>query len=257
MIAIREKIVASLADIESEEGVRIVYACESGSRAWGFPSTDSDYDVRFIYVRPLEWYLTIRERRDVIEQPISDMLDINGWDLRKALQLLRKSNPPLLEWLQSPIVYRESGEMPARLRSLAKSRFSPKSCIYHYLHMARGNYREYLQGERVKIKKYFYVLRPILACRWIESFDSIPPLDFEQLVDQLLPEDGALTSAVRELLVRKRAGEELDYEPRIAAINTFIEDSLTYYEQYAAGLAASAPVDDQTLDAFFRQAVLG
>lgn len=91
--------------IQASENVCIVYACESGSRAWGFPSADSDYDVRFIYVRPVEWYLSIDDKRDVIECPVEDGLDINGWDLRKALRLSRKSNPPLLEWLGSPIVY--------------------------------------------------------------------------------------------------------------------------------------------------------
>ncbi len=115
-----------LARIEGEEGVRIVYACESGSRAWGFPSRDSDYDARFLYIRPVEWYLSITEKRDVIERPISNMLDITGWDLRKALRLFRKSNPPLLEWLQSPTVYKETGSAAEALRSLSPLAFSPK-----------------------------------------------------------------------------------------------------------------------------------
>ena len=96
-----------LTEIESENKIKIVYACESGSRAWGFPSANSDFDVRFIYIRPVEWYLSIDEKRDVIEHPINEQLDINGWDLKKALQLLRKTNPPLLEWLGSPIIYIE------------------------------------------------------------------------------------------------------------------------------------------------------
>lgn len=93
----REEILKRLTDIEGEEDVKIFYACESGSRAWGFPSADSDYDVRFLYRHPEEWYLSVdlEEKRDVIERPINDDLDISGWDLRKALKLLRKSNPPL------------------------------------------------------------------------------------------------------------------------------------------------------------------
>jgi predicted nucleotidyltransferase len=105
MCDVHQQILEELKRIEKEEGVRILYACESGSRAWGFPSKDSDYDVRFIYIRPVDWYVSIYDKRDVIERPISDMLDINGWDLRKALNLFRKSNPPLLEWLKSTMPF--------------------------------------------------------------------------------------------------------------------------------------------------------
>jgi len=121
--------------IEAENDVRILYACESGSRAWGFASPDSDYDVRFIYARPREWYLSIdtQKRRDVIECPIEGLWDVNGWDLRKALGLLAKSNPPLLEWLGSPIVYRQDGSFVAGLQALAEEYLSPRSSRLHYL----------------------------------------------------------------------------------------------------------------------------
>jgi predicted nucleotidyltransferase len=157
MDSYHQDILTELERIEHEENVRILYACESGSRAWGFPSKDSDYDVRFLYARPVDWYLSILEKRDVIERPISGMLDINGWDLRKALNLFRKSNPPLLEWLQSPIVYRENRAIAEQIRRISPFTFSQKSCMYHYLHMAKRNYREYLQGERAKIKKYEFL----------------------------------------------------------------------------------------------------
>jgi uncharacterized protein len=138
----RSEITEYLQRIEVEQDVSILYACESGSRAWGFPSADSDYDIRFVYVHPMEWYLSIQEKRDVLEFPICDNLDFNGWDIRKALRLFHKSNPPLLEWLGSPIVYQEKGDFANRLRELSKSYYSPTSCIYHYLHMAQGNYNE-------------------------------------------------------------------------------------------------------------------
>src|SRR5271154_5671921 len=141
--------------IEQAYDVRVLYACESGSRAWGFASQDSDYDVRFIYVHTRNWYLSIEDRRDVIEEPISDSLDISGWELRKALRLLRKSNPPLLEWLKSPVVYSQDGEFLAGFRELAAGYYSPVRCFAHYLHMASGNVREYLKGETVWLKKYF------------------------------------------------------------------------------------------------------
>src|SRR5438045_8726086 len=121
-----ERIKAALTEIERDEGVRIFYACESGSRAWGFPSADSDYDVRFLYVRPRDWYLSVdvERKRDVIERPITDELDVSGWDIRKALMLLKKSNPPLLEWLGSPIIYRETLTIADRLRSLLPAYYS-------------------------------------------------------------------------------------------------------------------------------------
>jgi hypothetical protein len=133
--------------IELAHDVRVLYACESGSRAWGFASHDSDYDVRFIYVHSRDWYLSIEDRRDVIEEPISDVLDISGWELRKTLRLLRKSNPPLLEWLKSPVVYAVDEPFVADFRQLADDFYSPARCFQHYLHMAFGNAREYLKHD--------------------------------------------------------------------------------------------------------------
>ena len=241
--------------IERDEQVKIIYACESGSRAWGFPSQDSDYDVRFLYVRPLEWYLSIEEQRDVIEVPISDQLDINGWDLRKALKLFRKSNPPLLEWLQSPIQYDERYSVAERIRGLSPLTFSPKSCMYHYLNMAKGNFRDYLQGERVKIKKYFYVLRPLLACGWIERHNTMPPMEFGQLVEELIPTDTLLYSEITELLRRKKSGDELDLEPQLPAIHSFLKERIAWYEQRAAAMAHETVVDVAELDRIFRAAL--
>ncbi|MFC3749610.1 nucleotidyltransferase domain-containing protein [Paenibacillus sp. GCM10012306] len=255
MSEVKTIIIEELKKIEREENVRILYACESGSRAWGFPSKDSDYDVRFLYIRPLDWYLSIFEKRDVIERPISNMLDINGWDLKKALNLFRKSNPPLLEWLQSPIVYMEDEIVVRQIRDISSFMFSPKSCMHHYLHMAKGNYRDYLQGDHVKIKKYFYVLRPVLACEWIERFHTIPPIEFLILMETLLPEEGLLRAAVDDLLVRKRAGDEMDYGPRIQPINEFLEERISYYEQVVSGIEAAEGGQDGRLDELFRTLV--
>lgn len=227
-----ERIKESLAEIEREEGVRVVYACESGSRAWGFPSADSDYDVRFIYVRPVDWYLSVdvEHRRDVIERPITDELDVSGWDLRKALMLLKKSNPPLLEWLGSPIVYREETQVAERLRDLLPHYYSPVACLHHYLHMARGNYREYLKGDTVRVKKYFYVLRPVLAIKWIEAGFGVVPTEFGALVERLI-EDGELRETIADLIERKRAGNELDRGPAIPVLSDFLGRELERLEK--------------------------
>lgn len=225
---IESQIQARLDGIERDHGVRIVYACESGSRAWGFASQDSDYDVRFIYVRPRDWYLSINVdfKRDVIELPIDDVLDINGWDVRKALGLLRKSNPPLMEWLGSPIVYRESTTTAQRMRQVVARYYNGPACAHHYLSMARGNYREYLQGELVWLKKYLYVLRPLLAVQWIEQGFGVAPTEFGRLVNGVVHES-KLRSAIDDLLERKRRGAELEKAPRIAVLSDWIDQELS------------------------------
>lgn len=152
----REKIQEKLCRIEESEHINILLAVESGSRAWGFASLDSDYDVRFVYIRKPEDYLRLDAIRDVIELPIDDVLDINGWDLQKTLRLLYKSNPTLFEWFSSPIIYQET-EFADKFRDLMVRFFSSKKTLHHYISMAEGNYREYLKGDLVRVKKYFYV----------------------------------------------------------------------------------------------------
>jgi predicted nucleotidyltransferase len=249
-----EEILSRLGEIEKEEKVTIFYACESGSRAWGFPSKDSDYDVRFLYLRSRDWYLSIdvEEKRDVIERPISHMLDISGWDLRKALKLLHKSNPPLLEWLNSPIIYQQKLTVVERIRELVPEYYSPVACLHHYRHMAEGNYREYLKGEIVWVKKYFYVLRPLLAINWIERESTVVPMEFGALVERCVrsPE---LKDAIEKLLERKRKGHELDRGPRIRAISDFVEREL---ERLANNVIESKPKPDtEKLDRLFRAAL--
>lgn len=234
--------------IEQAEDVTVVYACESGSRAWGFESNDSDYDVRFIYLRRTDWYLTIQNKRDVIEKPIDDELDVSGWDVPKALQLLRKSNPPLLEWLQSPIVYKQTSTFVERLRGLMDEYYSPISCMYHYLHMAENNFRKYLKEEDVWTKKYFYVLRPVLACVWIERGLGVVPIEFEDLVAQVVDE-AELKHEIDALLVKKRAGAELDRGPRNPILSGFLETELARLRAEAQPPAKTR--DPATLDSLF------
>ena len=250
---VEETIRSHLRQIEGAENIRIVYACESGSRAWGFASTDSDYDVRFLYVRPLAWYLSIDDRRDVLERSISDGLDISGWDLRKSLRLFLKSNPPLLEWLGSPIVYLEQYTVAAKMRRLAPEYYSPTACLYHYLHMARGNFRDYLRGDTVWVKKYFYVLRPILAMNWIEKGLGVVPTDFRVLVGQLVTQP-QLKSEIDRLLRVKAAGAELDRGPRIAPISEFIESELERWEGREI-FGHNKKLSTESLDRLFRESV--
>jgi predicted nucleotidyltransferase len=223
----RNRIVKKLSEISRAEDVHILYACESGSRAWGFSSRDSDFDVRFIYLRKKEWYLSIDLDRkpDVIELPIVDELDINGWDLRKALRLFQKSNPPLLEWLSSPIVYKEETSVIKKLKDLIPKSYSPISFMYHYYKMARNNFREYLKGDRVWLKKYLYVLRPVLAVLYLEKGLGPAPMEFSMLVDKTV-KDPALLKSINHLLTREMAGDELDMGLRDPILSAFLENQL-------------------------------
>jgi len=235
-----------LSEIEKEHNVKILYAVESGSRAWGFESIDSDYDVRFIYVHAKNWYLNILPKRDVIEYPIEGDFDFSGWDLRKTFFLLNKSNPVLFEWLKSPIIYLKNGIFVSIIDELSKTYFSPISSVYHYLHMADGNYRHYLQTDEVKTKKYFYVLRPILACLWIEKFKESPPMEFEKLLT--LIQEKELLTKINELLTRKKFGVELGTEPKIVSINSFIERTLRHFEQAVNSFDPGKKPDSAILD---------
>ena len=219
----RETILSKLNEIESRENVKILLAVESGSRAWGFASPDSDYDVRFIYVRPREDYLRLEKTRDVIELPIEGDLDINGWDLDKTLRLLRASNPTLFEWFSSPIVYRETA-FASEFRRIMQQYFSSKRGLSHYLSMASSNYREYLKGDTVRAKKYFYVLRPVLACRWILDKGTPPPMLFSELMEAEL--DPALLPDVSRLLDLKKNAPEIKTIPKIESINRYLDSSI-------------------------------
>lgn len=247
-------VVEELRRIEETYDVRVLYACESGSRAWGFASKDSDYDVRFLYVHARDWYLSIEDRRDVIEVPVSDVLDVSGWELRKALRLLRKSNPPLLEWLKSPVVYAQDERFVREFRELAAEYYSPVRCFKHYLHMAFGNARDYLKGELVWRKKYLYVLRPMLACRWIERGFGEPPMLFDELVEGVIG-DAEVRSSVDALLAEKKAGKELDRALRIEVLSRFIEAELRRLDELTFDKEESP--DAEALNGFFRRHCLG
>ena len=245
----RELIVRKLGQIEKEYNVRILLAVESGSRAWGFASPDSDYDVRFIYVRPKNDYLKLEGLRDVIEPPINDKLDISGWDLRKTLTLLYRSNPTLFEWFSSPIVYIET-EFANRLGEIMTDYFSTKKSLYHYISMAEGDFREFLKGETVKAKKYFYVLRPVLACRWIINRKTPPPMLFSELASAELPD--YLRQEVNRLLDLKMNSPEVKEIPRIDILNKYLDDNIIDVKSKIADMKNSDNSWDEPNDLFMR-----
>lgn len=223
-IDIRRDIEAELHQIERAFDVTILFAVESGSRAWGFPSPDSDYDVRFVYAHRKDWYLSIRPGRDVIERPISDVLDIAGWDIRKALGLLIKPNPVMFEWLSSPIRYVWKEALCERLVEFSRKPAHGKACLHHHLNLGMQQYdRHVASRQRMKLKKYFYVLRPALTLRWIRlNEDLVPPMNLQALAERL-DLDPKVLNLIGELIARKAGMEEGEEIDRIPALDRLIE----------------------------------
>jgi predicted nucleotidyltransferase len=239
------RIQAALTQLETTHHIRILYACESGSRAWGFPSPDSDYDVRFIYSHPPDWY------PDTLNFPVDDELDLAGWELRKTLKLLRGSNAALFEWLQSPVVYQEAAGFRAALAPVLPACWNPRAGLHHYAGLMRRGVLDDLTGEEVRLKRLFYALRSTLAARWIQQHPAeVPPMEFSAL-RVLLPSE--LNGIVDELLTRKATADEKTTVPRPAVLVEYLQ------VEYEAAVAAreTLPVTrhaDPTpeLDALFR-----
>ena len=223
---IQVQIQDALDRIDREQDARLLFAVESGSRAWGFASPDSDYDVRFVYKRGVREYARLQERRDVIELPIAGDLDVNGWDVMKALAQFRKSNPSLLEWLHSPIVYRENGDFAIRLRLLAQEHFSVRRMTYHYISMAKSNYRLSIENKvEVSLKKYLYVLRPLCCIRWMEQHSTPPPTSIHDILAHV-ELSGDVRTRLHELMERKKRVVELGVEAHDVMLDDFIDGEL-------------------------------
>lgn len=247
-----------LQQIENDYDVKILYACEAGSRAWGISSNESDYDIRFIYIHRKEWYLSIDPPKDVIEIPKHDhlsiplnpLLDVSGWDMVKTLKLFRKSNPPLLEWLSSPIIYYDGNDFKAKMNSIEPIVFSPGSCIYHYVNMAKKNHKLFLSGERVKVKKYFYVIKPILAALWIAKYNKVPPVLLQDLVDDLLI-GSHIQAEIQQLMQRKIAGDKEEQKNEL--LLQFIEENYIKLETYAKTIINHIEDPTPQLNSFFQE----
>lgn len=250
---VEELVEQKLQEIERKEDVRILHAVESGSRAWGFASPDSDYDVRFVYVRRPEAYLRLEPFRDVIEWELDETLDINGWDLQKALRQYHRSNASLFEWANSPVVYRTTEEW-GKIHIRASACFSVKACMYHYYGTAKSNFLEFLQGDTMKYKKYFYVIRPVLACRWIEKHGCPPPVLFSELLSEGLPE-GAVREAVIRLLEIKTLTPESGEGERIEVLNRFIEEELQHEKGLLDAMADDRKNSWEVLDRIFLESI--
>lgn len=247
------KIHEKLLEIEQKENVTILLAVESGSRAWGFASPDSDYDVRFIYARRPKDYLKLKEEKDVIEWQLDDVLDINGWDLKKALAQFHRSNATLFEWSNSPVVYKKT-KLWEEIYGRAGIYFSKKAAVYHYYGTAQSTFQNYLQEEQVRYKKYFYALRPLLACRYVEANGTAPPVLFDDLLQMELPE--SLRRGIEELLEIKKATDEKERKPQMPVIIEFIREELKRQKQIADAMEDDRRGEWDTLDEIYRKQIL-
>lgn len=239
--AIRQDIERRLAAMEAAEDVRLLLTIESGSRAWGFPSPDSDYDVRFVYVRDRDWYLRLEERRDVLETPITDDIDLNGWDVRKALSLLMKSNAVISEWIESPIRYRPDHPSVAALRQLADDVLDARALAHHYASLGRNAAARWLSEDApVPVKRYFYALRPALAIRSLRvNPNKRPPMNLQQLVDAS-GVGAAVAGEIAALVEAKARSNELSNATRLPQLDALIAAELTRAGEVPARPAADA-----------------
>jgi len=247
----RDRILRELSRIEGQQNVRGLLAIESGSRAWGFASPDSDYDVRFIYVHERDWYLSVFEGHDVIEEMLPDRLDFSGWDLRKTLRLFSKCNLALNEWIGSPVIYSEAGAFRSQLSQLIPQYFNPIAAIHHYRSMGERALKENLVDDRIGIKRLFYVLRPLLACRWIQATSAQPPTEFTKLVKAawVTTEEKDWIAALLD-----QKGNTVEAQPVI--LDRFsaerIQSELDRYKSAAELVKAPARPDAAELDRIFR-----
>lgn len=247
----KTRIVEELGRIEREHEVHVLLAVESGSRAWGFASPDSDYDVRFIYSHPIDWYVSIAEPRDVIEQMLPGDVDVSGWELRKALRLFAKCNLALNEWIGSPITYAEQPEFRRRLAALLPTFFNPIAAMNHYCNMAERALTEHSSEGRIGIKKLFYVLRPLYACRWVEHRQTQPPTEFGRLVtaDWIDPSE---QQWVTELLERKASANEAQPIELGADEAKDIVSELAHFKSLMTSLRAPEKTSTTPLDELLR-----
>lgn len=247
-----ETIREELKNIETEYGVRILHAVESGSRAWGFASPDSDYDVRFVYVRKFEDYIRLDEPRDVIEWKMDEVLDINGWDLKKAMKQFARGNATLFEWSYSPVVYKTTDEWN-HIRNVSREYFSEKAAVHHYYGTAMTTWNRYLTGDTVRYKKYFYALRPLLAAQYIERYHEIPPVLFDKLLKMDIPP--VLRTATDDLLEKKKMTNEGEYNQHIPDIRDFIREELVNQKEISDSMQDDRNKDWTALNRCFAETI--
>jgi uncharacterized protein len=246
-----ELIVNKLIEIEKKYNIEIILAAESGSRAWGFASPDSDYDIRFIYKSKMNHYLSLWNGRDTIEFMTEDDLDGSGWDIKKALILLGKSNSQLIEWIHSPIIYKSNNEIHNELKAISKTCFNPIGNYYHYASTAK-NFVANCMGDSFKLKSYFYLLRNVLAAKWIIEKNSFPPVVFEELFI-LVPDE--ILEKIEFLINLKTEKKENYLHPKDIFLNEYVNSEMSMNQEKSKSLKANESVAEE-LDNLFRKIIM-
>lgn len=215
-----------------DQGATILFAIESGSRAWGFPSPDSDYDCRFVYSRPVKDHLLLKPLRDVIEFPIEGDVDTGGWDLKKALLLALGGNAAICEWVDSIICYEEVPNIRSEFKTVLNQITNPIDIAHHYLGLARsGIERHNVLNEEIKLKKLFYILRPLVALKWMQDrdFKELPSMNFNTNISEIQLEE-TVKQDIDVLLAKKKVTKEIGYDITPPAIHKFIQDTFKSFE---------------------------
>ncbi len=213
-----ENIKEILREIEKTKHIKVLYACETGSRAWGFPSPDSDFDIRFIYMHDINWYLSLNRQKDTVDVIDGD-LDITGWDLRKSLTLLKKSNAPLIERFNSPIEYAAVPGFRESFKELVENYYSPIAVFFHHYAMANKFWEELKDAGEVKLKSLFYLIRSLLSCNWIINDNTVLPMHMEGL---MLYTDGEMRARLCRLIELKGTVGEKYLHRKDVALNKWI-----------------------------------
>jgi len=234
-----------LHDLEQSKNIKIIHACESGSRAWGFASSDSNHRVRFLYTHPVEWYISIFKKKDHIDHATEDSINMTGWDIRKAMKLMRKSNTRLNEWLTSPVVYKTDKKKARKLVDFSEMNFNPATSCHHYLSIARQNLASY-KHDKIRTKSYLIALRSILCSMWVSKYETQPPVRLEVLIEKFYnPEsDGKLNLYIEEMISRKKNTQEKDKTKRSAIFENYAKLCMKNIEVNVPGDVPPQPAED-------------
>lgn len=253
---VRPEVARRLREVEQQHNLGIVFACESGSRAWGFASNDSDFDVRFIFVRPRHEYLKLNPPKDAFDLHQDQDFDLAGWDIRKTAELMRRCNPPLMEWLDSPIIYETDDVISPKLVDLRVQYFDAKKAAHHYLSLAAGVWHKYIADNPNPVrKKYLYVIRPLACIRYIAMHNTQPPTLFDDVLEAI-DWSADVRGAIDQLVSQKRSAGELGSQPADPLLSQSITRWLEEYELAAHQM----PVNEtptQPLNDLINLAILG
>lgn len=254
MSNIKEMIIYKLKETESHYGVKIPLAIESGSREWGFASPDSDYDCRFIYVHEKDWYLSVLEKKDIIDYAADPVFDVNGWDLKKVLQHIMKSNAVMFEWLSSNEIYTRDESIYCLLQELADEFFNPVAVSYHYLSIAKNKLAEILSEEDSKLKRYFYILRPIANLRYIYQYDKIPYMEYNRTLAEIetAPE---ILSAINELKKIKAVSDESYRVRKNEQLIAYFQKEIELFAERLKNMKYNKNRDYKRVDSVFKEII--